>query len=123
MADTTYTQSKRTLAVATPLGADALLLVGLSGHEGLSQLFSFQLDLIAKADKEGAFDKLLGQPVTLRLDLPAGKRYFNGLCSRVSQGETDNDFTEYRMEVVPKFWLLTKRAQSRIFQHKSVPDI
>ena len=25
--------------------------------------------------------------------------------------------------MVPEFWKLTKKAQSRIFQHKSVPDI
>jgi type VI secretion system secreted protein VgrG len=27
------------------------------------------------------------------------------------------------MEIVPQFWLLTRRAQSRIFQHLTVPDI
>src|SRR5436309_8152537 len=27
------------------------------------------------------------------------------------------------MELVPEFWLLTRSAQSRIFQHISVPDI
>src|SRR5262249_39729152 len=32
-------------------------------------------------------------------------------------------FTAYRMEVVPQVWLLTRRAQSRIFQHLPVPDI
>ena len=32
-------------------------------------------------------------------------------------------FTEYTLEIVPQFWLLTRRAQSRIFQHLSVPDI
>src|SRR5262249_38135762 len=48
---------------------------------------------------------------------------FHGICCRVSQGESDPTFTDYRLELVPKFWLLTKRAQSRIFQHKSVLDI
>ena len=32
-------------------------------------------------------------------------------------------FTEYTLEIVPQFWLLTRRAQSRIFQHVSVPEI
>ncbi|HEY0006586.1 MAG TPA: type VI secretion system tip protein TssI/VgrG, partial [Pyrinomonadaceae bacterium] len=32
-------------------------------------------------------------------------------------------FTSDRLEVVPQFWLLTRRAQSRIFQHLSVPEI
>jgi type VI secretion system secreted protein VgrG len=51
------------------------------------------------------------------------KRYFSGICNRISQGERDENFTRYRMEVVPQFWLLTKRAQSRIFQQMTVPDI
>jgi type VI secretion system secreted protein VgrG len=41
----------------------------------------------------------------------------------VSQGNRDNTFTSYRMVVVPQFWFLTRRAQSRIFQHQSVPQI
>src|SRR5262249_55102518 len=48
---------------------------------------------------------------------------FNGICNCLSQGERDNEFTAYRMEMVPLFWLLTKKAQSRIFQHLSVKDI
>src|SRR5262249_47036455 len=51
------------------------------------------------------------------------QRYFNGICSRVSQGARDPIFTAYRMEMVPETWLLTRTAQSRIFQHKTVPDI
>ena len=32
-------------------------------------------------------------------------------------------FAEYTLEIVPQFWLLTRRAQSRIFQHLSVREI
>jgi type VI secretion system secreted protein VgrG len=110
--------------VTTPLSPDALLLVGFSGQEALSQLFSYQLDLLAKNQTEVPFDKLLGQKVTVTLLLGKGKkRYFNGICSSVSQGERDGDFTAYRMEMVPPVWLLTRKVQSRIFQQLSVPDI
>jgi len=121
----TYTQAHRPLAVSTPLGEDVLLLVGFSGQEAVSQLFDFHLDLIAENRKDVAFDKLLGQKITIRLDLGSDyePRYFNGICNRVSQGHRDNTFTQYSMEVVPQFWFLSKRAQSRIFQHLSVPDI
>jgi type VI secretion system secreted protein VgrG len=120
-----YLQADRPLEVTTPLGPDVLLLVGFTGQEAVSQLFSFQLDLLAEKQADVAFDKLLGQKITVRVELPAkGKnRYFNGICNRVSQGEQDDDFIAYRMQIVPQFWLLTKRAQSRIFQHLSVPDI
>jgi type VI secretion system secreted protein VgrG len=112
------------MAVKTPLGPDDLLLVGFSGQESVSQLFTFALDLVAVNGTEVPFDKLLGQPITVRLDLADGKRrFFSGICNRISQGHTDDTFTAYNMEVVPNFWLWTKRVQSRIFQHVSVPDI
>jgi type VI secretion system secreted protein VgrG len=111
------------MAVQTPLGKDMLLLIGMTGQESLSQLFSFQLDLIAENTTVVAFEKLLGQKITVRVELPKGQRHFNGICNRVSQGERDNDFTAYRMEIVPQFWLWTRKAQSRIFQHMTVPDI
>jgi len=119
-----YTQENRPIAVTTPLGPDALLLVGLRGQEGISQLFHFQLDLLAEKTTNVPFDKLLGQQVTIEVVLPKEKkRYFNGICNRISQGEQDDIFTAYRMEIVPQLWFLTRKAQSRIFQHLSVPDI
>jgi type VI secretion system secreted protein VgrG len=119
-----YSQKNRPMSVETPLGEDVLLLVGFSGHEAMSQLFSFQLDLWAEDPTNVKFDKLLGQNVTVKLKLPNDKeRFFNGICNRFSQGGRDETFTFYRMEVVPQFWFLTKIARSRIFQHITVPDI
>lgn len=118
------TQKGRPLSVTTPLGPDTLLLTGFSGTEALSRLFTFHLDLVADNKKDIPFDQLLGQPITVQIDLPkAKKRYFNGICYRVSQGERDHEFTTYRLEIVPKLWLLSKCAQSRIYQQMTVPDI
>lgn len=120
----TYTQANRPLAVATPLGEDVLLLLGITGHEGISQLFSFHLDLMALEPDKVKFEKLLGQPIAIRLTLPNDKaRFFCGVCNRVSQGGRDETFTFYRMEVVPHFWFLTKIVRSRTFQHVSILEI
>jgi type VI secretion system secreted protein VgrG len=98
--------------------------VGFTGHEAVSQLFTFQLDLLAENQRQVPFEKLLGQMITVELELPAGqRRRFHGLVSRVSQGERDFSFTSYRVEMVPQLWLLTNKAQSRIFQHLTVPEI
>ncbi len=119
-----YTQSNRRIAVTTPLGKDVLLLVGFTGREGVSQPFSFQLDLVADNDDDVPFDKLLGQKVTVEVALPSGKkRHWNGLVSRVGQGARDKWCTRYWAEIVPQLWFLTKKVQSRIFQHMAVPDI
>ncbi len=119
-----YLQADRPLSVTTPMGKDALLLTAFTCQEGVSQLFRLQLDVLAENKTDIAFDKLLGQKVTAALALPKGKkRYFSGICRSVRQGERDEIFTSYRLEVVPRFWLLTRRTRSRIFQHLSVPDI
>src|SRR5262249_994754 len=47
----------------------------------------------------------------------------SGICSRIAQGGRDSYFTTYRAEVVPELWFLTRKAQSRIFQAKTVPQI
>ena len=120
-----YTQLNRFISVTTPLGPDALLLVGFSGQEAISQLFHFQLDLMAEKTRQIQFDQLLGQKVSIEI-IPHQSPtplYLSGICSRVSQGERDATFTAYRMDVVPQFWRLTLSAQSRIFQQMTVLDI
>jgi type VI secretion system secreted protein VgrG len=111
------------MRLTTPLGPDALFLTGFTGREGISQLFRFQLDLLASNGKQIPFEKLLGQMVNVQLDMGGKDRFFNGIVSRFSQGSRDEEFIAYRAEVVPSLWLLTRRVQSRIFQHQSVPDI
>jgi type VI secretion system secreted protein VgrG len=120
----TYTQTNRPLAVTTPLGKDVLLLVGIQGREAISQLFEFQLELLAKRDAAVAFDRIVGQRATLQLPLPTGgNRYFNGIIRRFEQGGRDPEFMHFWAELVPELWLWTKKVQSRVFQHLTVPDI
>ena len=122
----TYTQTNRLISVTTPLGTDVLLLVEFLAQEGISQLFQYRLELLAPNDKVSQvdFSKLVGQKIGVQLTLPGDKkRHFHGICNRVSQGEPDEHLTAYTMEVVPQFWLLTRKSQSRIFQQLAVPDI
>lgn len=119
-----YTQANRTLTVSTPLGDDAFLLVGFTAEESISKLFTFHLDLIAENQTRIPFEALLGQEVSVKLRFEnGGERFFSGVCVRIGKGDRDREFTSYQMELAPQFWLLTKSAQSRIFQHISVPDI
>ena len=125
-----YSQANRPMAVSTPLGPDVLLLQQFSGSEFLSRLFRFQLELLAESSTDIAFDQILGQSVTVTLQMPDGSsRYFNGIVNRFSQGQQIPSpmgsafFTRYQAEIVPQLWLLTRKAQSRIFQQIAVPDI
>lgn len=122
----TYTQKGRPIAVKTPLPDDTLLLVSISGQEGLSQLFSFHLDMLTedKKAKDVAFDKLIGKSITVTLTRPdKSKRFFNGICSRISETGKAGEFTAYQMEIVPKLWLFSRQSHSRIFQNETVPNI
>ncbi len=120
----TYLQANRDLTLSTPLGSDVLLLRGMRGGEAISRPFKFHLDLVAAIGTEVPFDKLLGQKVTAHVALSGDEeRHFSGICNRMSEGHRDATFTFYSMEIVPSFWLLKRRFQSRIFQQLSVPDI
>lgn len=119
-----FTQENRLLSLTTPLGEDVLLLQGLSGREGISQLFQFNLDLLSD-NNSVSFDDIIGQQVTIRILLSDGsaERYFNGYVSRFAQSGSDARFTHYQMEVVPWLWFLTRNANCKIFQYKTIPDI
>lgn len=119
-----YSQKNRPLAVHTPLGEDVLLLEGVRGSEGLSELFHFQLDVLA--DKRAAipFQRLLGQPAGVRLtQADGGVRHLHGLIQRVEQGRPDAEFLPLRLHLVPRLWLYGQNRRCRIFQQQSVADI
>ena len=122
-----YKQTNRQLKVETPLGPDVLLLKGFTVVEGISQLFSIRVEMLAANEDRGqvAFDRLIGQKLTVKVLMADERTYhhFNGICSRISQGARDSHFTSYYAEMVPWLWALTRKSQSRIFQRMTVPDI
>ena len=121
-----YREGERFLYLDTPAGEDKLLLQDFEGKEGLSQLFDFQLHALAENSTTIDFDKLIGQKVSfgiLGAESRQEPRHFNGTVVELSQGARDREFTDYHMRVVPDVWRLTRKFQSRIFQHLNVPDI
>ena len=120
-----YKEEDRFLYLETPLGPDKLLLRGFRGHEALNQLFTFQFDLMAENATTVDFDKLLGQRVSFGVQGVEKKdpRHFNGIVVEFAQGGRGREFTEYHMTVAPDIWKLSRKFQSRIFQHITIPDI
>jgi len=118
-----YSQEGRLITLTTPLGDDVLLLAGLSGHEAISRLFSFKLDLLTEQGPI-AFTDIIGKSVTISItqsdDTP---RYFNGIVNRFAASGADARFMRYQMEVVPWTWKLTRFADCKIFHNKTVGDI
>jgi type VI secretion system secreted protein VgrG len=119
-----HTQDTRTLELQTPLGKDVLLIRSFQGTEGLSQLFEFTVEAMAPNTATIDFSKIVGQLVTVRIHLDSKtNRYFNGLVKSFTRGQKAETATAFTLEIVPRLWLLTRRTQSRIFQHENVPDI
>ena len=116
-------QADRSIAVATPLGEEALLFRSMKGSEQLSKMFQYDLEL-SSADENINFDDILGKNVTVRLDVGEdAQRFFNGFVSRFSQTGRTADYAIYSATLRPWLWFLTRTADCRIFQEMTVPEI
>jgi len=117
-------QANRLLFLKTPLGEDALELTAFSGHEEISRLFSYSLEMISDNGAIAAA-QIVGKGVTFGVSLADGTlRNFHGVVSRFYAGDEDREGRRnYRAEVVPWLWFLTRTADCRIFQQKTAPEI
>ncbi|MFT4929695.1 MAG: type VI secretion system secreted protein VgrG [Phenylobacterium sp.] len=107
----------------------------LRGHEGISETFEFQLELVSE-DPEVTFDDVVGQSCVMTIlspnhtegeegyeDADEHERFIHGIVSHFEIGDEGSRFTTYHAVVVPKIWALKHRHNCRIFQQKSVIDI
>lgn len=117
-------QAPRLLTLKTPLGADVLELVAFSGREEISRLFSFQLEMISDNNAISAA-QIVGKNVTFGVKLADDSpRPFNGVVMRFVAGDEDRKGRRnYRAEVVPWLWFLTRTSDCRIFQKKTAVEI
>ena len=117
------TQEQRAIAVESPLGPNVLLFCRMTAVEALGRLFHFELDLLSE-NNSIKFQDLLGQKMTVRLELAPGQmRYFNGHVSGFSQTGSVGDLYAYHATLRPWLWFLTRTADCRIFQEKTIPKI
>jgi type VI secretion system secreted protein VgrG len=116
-------QDNRMLAIKTALGPDVLAVRSIAVNEYLSRLFQIEAELSSE-DGEIDFDKVVGHPATIRLNVDQnGKRFFNGFVSRLVQVANRGGYAHYRATIVPWLWLLTRTSDCRIFQKKTIPAI
>jgi type VI secretion system secreted protein VgrG len=113
----------RMFELTTPLGKDVLLFRAMNGREELGRLSEFDLSAVSTRPDINPGD-LLGKSVTVKVELRnGGYRYFNGCVIRFAQGGMVGRYFHYRMTVRPWLWFLTRTADCRIFQEKTVPEI
>ena len=117
-------QDNRSVKVTSPFGPNALIFARMSHVEQLSQPFQCEVTLLSESGDLDP-DKILGKPLTVSLTTTGTTplRYFDGLVTEFEQVGYDERLHQYRAVTRPWFWFLTRTADCRIFQGKSVPDI
>ena len=118
-----YSQDTRRIVIDTPLGDDVLLLSSFVGHEEMSRLFNFEVELLSEKESISP-NSIVGKNVTMSVMFADGSwRHFNGHVNRFAYCGRGDRLSMYRAEVVPWLWFLTRTSDCRIFQNKTVPDI
>ena len=108
--------------LVSPLGED-LLFYRMRAIEGLSRVSSFELDCLSENDAINV-DDILAQNVHVEMKMPdESLRFFAGYVTRFAQAGMHGRYHVYRATVHAWTWFLTRTADCRIFQEKTVPDI
>ncbi len=121
----TYLEENRFLYIESKLGKNELLLESFTGSEGISQLFSFQLELLSE-NKQIKFEDILGKEISFGVvgsDPAEPPRCFHGIVTAFTQLPDTPRLARYQASVAPRLWILTRKQNCRIFQKLSVPDI
>ncbi|MFC1642402.1 type VI secretion system Vgr family protein [Myxococcota bacterium] len=114
---------KRTAKVYTTLPEGELVFFGLTGRETLGRPFEYHVELLSENPDIG-LSALLGQPISVTLELPDYTlREFNGVVTHFWYTGVIGRHAVYRAVVRPWLSLLSRRAGSRVFQAKTVPDV
>lgn len=99
---------------------DNFWVVRFSGSEGLSSLYEFQLEVVARHIEVG---ELVGRDATLRMAGTAEPRLVHGLILRAEYAGELRPRALYRLTLVPSLYKLLLRTDCRIFQRCATPEI
>ena len=115
----------RPVIAHTPM-PEVLHFKSMKGQAGLSELFEFNVELVAKTYMLDVRE-LLGKPLTLQVETGGGAPHFmNGQITRfelIGRELLNSEYYVYSATVRPWLWYLTQSRDNRIFQNKSAVDI
>src|SRR4051812_8535568 len=114
-------QDSRSVQLDGPAAFKDLKVAHFLGREQISRPFQYDVTLYGSGSpgSDGALDadKILGQSATVALvtNASGGMRYFNGIVTEFAHVGYDQSFHRYKAVLRPAFWLLTRRADCRVF--------
>jgi type VI secretion system secreted protein VgrG len=112
----------RDTLVTGPVAEGVLLLETFQGKESLGTPYRYDLTLLSH-DSEIPVDKVLGQSLTVRIRLPSGDRFFNGIVTYFAKTGYAMNHTRYAAVVNPKLALFDYTRDCRIFFKSKAPDL
>jgi type VI secretion system secreted protein VgrG len=111
-------QQSRVAELKTPLGKDKLVLTRFDGSEGLSELFTYNIEALSETE-DIDFDQALGAKCTVSVKSHGATRHFNGILVEAQWiGVRDTGFL-YRLVLRPWLWLLSRSSDCRIFTNRT----
>ena len=123
-------QNNRVANLTTPLGADTLVVQRVEGVDGISQLFSYDLTVLADASQEITFSDILGKTVSLGFDGGTGTvRYISGIVTQFTQVEEVGAsqgvpaLCRYQARIQPKLWTLGLSTNCAIYEDRSPTQV
>ena len=109
-----------------PLSARESTVVSFRGCEAVNDLYRFDIVFQTDVDVLSFEPTLLGAPVTLVMHVQEddAPRAVSGVVSRLGgDGALDQGKRGFRLRLVPRLWLLSRRKTTRIFQDLSLIEI
>lgn len=114
-----------TFKITGPFAEGELLFRSLSGQESISSLYEFKLQFLCA---DYGFDprSLIGEEITLTVEVYPKRRYLGGLVTRITSlgKETSTErYYIYEATIRPWLWLATQTNHYKIYQNKTIPEV
>lgn len=116
-------QAGRPASFYTPKGDDFFVLTRFAAREGLSELFEVQVSALSKVDNAPIAD-WLGQKCSVRYASFGGEeRVFSGILVEGQWVGAEQHLSSYQFILRPWLWLLSQKANCKIWHNKTAPEI
>lgn len=115
-------QTTRISKLDTPFGDDVLVIEEFDGQEGLGEMFEYRIEALSEKD-DLDFDKALGKKCQVTHNSFDKKRVFNGYLVEAEWLGQKGHLFSYRLILRPWLWLLSRKADCRIFENQTALEI
>ncbi len=121
---TQFTSEHRFMSVNCSLGEDVLFVKSLRGQEGLSELPLIHLDILSYKESLDPLE-LIGELLLVKIDHKDSdiKELSGYVCEFEYIGPYFRGMYSYSVSIVPWFWFLKNRINSRVYQNETLEEI